>query len=284
MEDILRAHQMLLLSMLKELDRICRKHDIPYTLFAGTALGAVRHAGFIPWDDDLDVIMLRKDYERFLTIAEQELPAEYYLQKEFSEHWPCFFSKIRKNNTAYMEKTIPKDPLQHQGIYIDIFPCDHLSDCPIMRRVQFFASKIVIAKSLYQRGYLTNSRCKKIAMRLASLLPRKPFLYLVKLPKKENSRMVHSFFGGSAKYRKSIYPREWFESRKLMAFEDAEVFVSASVDQLLTCLYGDYMTLPPEEERICKVHAMKIDPEHSYEQYIEWQANQKIDVYTRSIR
>ncbi len=283
MENILKAHQKVLLSMLKELDRICRKHDIRYMLFAGTALGAVRHAGFIPWDDDLDVIMLRDDYEKFLKIAEKELPEEYFLQKEFSEHWPCFFSKIRKNNTACIEKTIPKDPLQHQGIYIDIFPCDRLSNCGLMRRVQFIASKIVIAKALYQRGYLTNSRCKKIVMRICSVLPSKPFLYLTKLPQKKNSRMVHAFFSGSVKYREGIYPAEWFEERKLMAFEDAEFFVSSSVEQMLTCLYGDYMTLPPEAERVC-MHVMKIDLEHSYEQYIEWQASQKIDVYTRSIR
>ena len=284
MEHVLKAHQAVLLSMLKELDRICRKYDIRYMLFAGTALGAIRHTGFIPWDDDLDVIMLRDEYEKFLEIAGKELPEEYYLQKEFSEHWPCFFSKIRKNNTAYMEKTVPKDPLQHQGVYIDIFPCDRLSDCALMRRVQFWASKVVIAKSLDKRGYLTDSICKKIWIRFCSVLPLRPFLYLAKLPKKKRYRMVHSFFGGSAKYKKSIYPREWFEEIKLTAFEDGEFFVSSFVESLLTCLYGDYTILPSESERVCKVHAMKIDLEHSYEQYIEWQAAQNIDVYTRSIR
>ena len=85
-----------LLEMLREIDRICRKHDIPYQLFAGTALGAVRHGGFIPWDDDLDIIMLRKDYLRFLFLAERELNSELYaLQAEFTDHWPMFFSKLR---------------------------------------------------------------------------------------------------------------------------------------------------------------------------------------------
>lgn len=83
----LRAHQLALLQMLHEIDRVCKKHHITYTLFAGTALGAVRHGGFIPWDDDLDVIMLRPDYERFMALAPAELDGTvYYLQREFSEH------------------------------------------------------------------------------------------------------------------------------------------------------------------------------------------------------
>lgn len=88
--ELRRRHQLVLLEMLKEFDRICRRHDIPYMLFAGTALGAQRHGGFIPWDDDLDVIMLRPAYQRFLEVAESELDGAYYLQKEFSDHWPMF--------------------------------------------------------------------------------------------------------------------------------------------------------------------------------------------------
>lgn len=131
--ELRRRHQLVLLEMLKEFDRICRRHDIPYMLFAGTALGAQRHGGFIPWDDDLDVIMLRPAYQRFLEVAESELDGAYYLQKEFSDHWPMFFSKLRKNGTACMEKFRPKDQLMHQGVYMDIFPCDALSDSRIMR-------------------------------------------------------------------------------------------------------------------------------------------------------
>ena len=137
----LRAHQLLLLEMLKEVDKICKKHDISYSLFAGSALGAIRHQGFSPWDDDLDIVMLRKDYERFLAIAETELdPEQYFLQKEFSEHWPMFFSKLRKNGTACIERQRPKDRLMHQGIYIDIFPCDNLSDHGVVRKLTLVGS------------------------------------------------------------------------------------------------------------------------------------------------
>ena len=99
-----------------------QKHEIPYLLFSGTALGAIRHEGFIPWDDDLDVIMLRCDYRRFLQVAPGELGERYFLQAEFSEHWPMFFSKLRKNNTACMERFVPRDPLMHQASAWTFFP------------------------------------------------------------------------------------------------------------------------------------------------------------------
>lgn len=136
------AHQALLLEMLKDFDAVCRKHGIRYQLFAGTALGAVRHHGFIPWDDDLDVILMRSEYDRFFAEAAVDFDADtYYVQQENSAHWPMQFSKLRRNHTACIEKYHPKDPLIHQGVYIDIFPCDNLSDRPLMRKLQFAASK-----------------------------------------------------------------------------------------------------------------------------------------------
>lgn len=86
--------QKIQLSMLKDFDAVCQKHRISYQLFSGTALGAVKHKGFIPWDDDIDVVMLREDYERFFDSASKKLDSnKYYVQREFSEHWPMFFFK-----------------------------------------------------------------------------------------------------------------------------------------------------------------------------------------------
>ena len=109
-----------ILILLEEVDRICQKHQLSYMLFAGTLLGAVRHKDFIPWEDDIDVLMPREDYQRFLDIAQRECDKNvFFVQREFSHHWPMHFSKLRLQNTAYIEKYHPKDPLQHQGIYID---------------------------------------------------------------------------------------------------------------------------------------------------------------------
>ena len=277
MDATVREHQLALLAMLKETDRVCEKLQIPYMLFAGTALGAVRHRGFIPWDDDLDVIMLRRDYERFLREAPAELGVEYYLQGEFSAHWPMFFSKLRKNGTACMEKTHPKDPAQHQGIYVDIFPADNLSDNRFLGRLQFLASKVVIAKSLYKRGYLTDERKKKLFMAFCRLLPAAPFRALAILRRSGASRRVHSFFGASARFDRSVYDRQWLT-------KSVRLPLSACYDELLTTLYGDYMTPPSEQELKKKVHAVKVDLEHSYEIYLDWQRQQQFTEYTRSIR
>ena len=117
----LSAHQKLLLEMLKDFDAVCRRHGIRYQLFAGSALGAVRHNGFIPWDDDLDVILSRSEYERFFREAAMDFDPEiYYVQQEHSPHWPMQFSKLRRNGTTCIEKYHPKDPGIHQGVYIDM--------------------------------------------------------------------------------------------------------------------------------------------------------------------
>lgn len=281
----LREHQLALLQMLQEIDRVCRKHNITYTLFAGTALGAVRHGGFIPWDDDLDIIMLRPEYDRFLALVPNELDSTaYYLQPEFSEHWPMFFTKLRRNGTACIEHYIPRDPLTHQGIYIDIFPCDNLSDVPAKRGRQFLASKAVIARALYQRGYLTDNPGKKLAMQLSRCLPEEALWAYAVNREDTDSQMVHSFFGASSRYERSIYPREWFTETVLLPFEDGEFPVSAHYDALLTTLYGDYMTPTPVEERRQKVHAELVDLERSYTEYAGVQKQMNFKEYTRSIR
>lgn len=281
----IREHQMVLLQMLHEIDYICQKNDIRYSLFAGTALGAVRHGGFIPWDDDLDVIMLRSEYERFLALAQKKLDGNiYYLQREFSNHWPMFFTKLRKNNTACIEKYIPKDSLTHQGIYVDIFPCDNLYHDRLLRKVQFMASKLVIANALYMRGYLTESFAKKMLMQISRIMPVRELHHLVEACDANASGMVHSFFGASSRYEKSVYPREWFTETILLPFEDGTFPVSAHYDELLTTLYGDYMRIPTVEERQGKVHAILVDTEKSYEEYAHYRDGMEFDVLTRSIR
>lgn len=271
--------------MLKEVDRICRKHGIKYMLFAGTALGAVRHGGFIPWDDDLDVCMLRSEYDKFLSVAQNELdPSVYHVQKEYSEHWMGCFSKIRKNNTAFMEKVVPKDREQHQGIYIDIFPCDNLANGKLAAKLQFYSSKIVIAKCLTKKGYLTNSIAKKAFMFFCRILPFKPFLNKALRRKDGSSDRVHSFFAASHSFEKSCYSRKWFEENVSMKFEDGEYPVSAHYDKLLSVLYGDYMQIPAPEDRVCKEHAILVDFDNSYEKYVGMQENMKFDELTKSIR
>lgn len=280
----LRDHQQAILEILREFDRVCKALDIPYVLFAGSMLGAVRHKGYVPWDDDIDVIMHRRDYQRFLEEADSVLDNHrFYLQKEYSEHWPMYFSKLRLNNTACIEKYHPRDPQIHQGVYMDIFPCENALKSAFGRMCQFLASKIVVAKCLDKRGYDTDSVGKRVFMYLCRLLPMKPFLTLTKAGG-EDSEYVHSFLGGSRSFRKSLYPRRIFRERLMVEFEGGSYPIPAGYDELLRQLYGDYMRMPPPEQREVKQHAILIDLDNSYEIYGNVRDGMKFDVYTRSIR
>lgn len=279
-----KRHQQALNVLLAEFDRVCKVLDIPYVLFAGTLLGSVRHQGFIPWDDDLDVMMLRSDYDRFLREADSVLDREkFFLQKEFSEHWPLFFSKLRLNNTTCLEKFHPKDNKMHQGVYMDIFPLDNAFSTGFGRKCQFMASKVVIAKALDARGYDTDSKIKKLFMAFCRLVPSGPFLKLARAGN-ENSPMVHSFFGAASGYEKNVYPRELFSKREMGMFEGKLRPIPAEYDTLLHILYGDYMQLPPPEARRCKQHAILVDLDQSWEHYEHYRDEIHFDEFTRSIR
>ena len=280
----LRDHQLALCTLLAEFDRVCAQLKIPYLLFAGTLLGAVRHGGFIPWDDDLDVLMLREDYERFLREAEGVLDREkFFLQKEFSPHWPLFFSKLRLNNTTCLEKFHPRDDRMHQGVYMDIFPCDNALSSGFGRKCQYLCSKVVIAKALDRRGYDTDSVAKKAFMALCRFLPLEPFARFARRGK-PGGEWVHTFFGAASSYEKNIYPRQWFEGRCPVKFEAGEYPAPEAWDALLTKLYGEYMQLPPPEARAVKQHALLVDLERSWEHYAHYRDGMVFAVRTRSIR
>ncbi len=277
----LQEHLMILL---EEVDRICQKHQLSYMLFAGTLLGAVRHKDFIPWDDDIDVLMPREDYQRFLDIAQRECDKNvFFVQREFSHHWPMHFSKLRLQNTAYIEKYHPKDPLQHQGIYIDIFPYDDGWKSRLGRKIQFLLSKAVIADALRKRGYDTDSKWKKLAMAISKVLPERTFHKMITRPG-AGSRYVHTFFGAGKKFRSNVFPRQWLQQTEQREFNGKKFPIPTNYNEILTQLYGEYRELPSEKERECKIHAVVVDFEKSYEYYQHWRDGMKFSVHTRSIR
>lgn len=282
--ELLQQHQMAMYEILREFDRVCRTLKITYFLFAGTMLGAVRHSGFIPWDDDLDVIMQRADYERFLAEAGEIVNSEkFFLQKEFSEHWPMFFSKMRMNKTTCLEPYHAKDPQCHQGVYIDIFPCDRAYKSKIGRKIQFYASKIVIAKALEARGYDTSGKMKVLGMKLSRMLPQKPFLKIVRGGTGE-SELLHGFFAGASRMECSVFPRKAFSEVTMVPFENGRYPIPVGYKQLLEIMYGDYMQLPDEKQRSYKRHSIFVDLNRSYEEYRDYREGMDLQDRLKSIR
>lgn len=139
--------------VLREVIRVCEENDIPYFSVAGTTLGAVRHDGFIPWDDDIDIGMLRDDYERFLRIAPSKLKKGYTLQHfSVEKNAPAHFAKVRKDGTEFVEENM-RHIKMHHGIFVDIFPHDFVPDDEAQmlrhhRRVVMY-NQLYLAKSLW---------------------------------------------------------------------------------------------------------------------------------------
>lgn len=137
-EELTQLHQVLY-EILEEIVRICDKHNIPYFVIGGTAIGALYDKAILPWDDDIDIGMKREDYNKFLQIASQELREPYFLSWIHTDpHSPYYFAKVKKNNTLFVEEMF-KDVPMHQGIFVDIFPFDRIPNNKLLRKIQYGA-------------------------------------------------------------------------------------------------------------------------------------------------
>lgn len=259
--DTLRKVQLTQLEILKVVDKICEKHGIKYWLAGGTQLGAVRHKGFIPWDDDLDIDMLRADYDRFLNVARKELPEEYYLQDWFTEKsYGLPFAKIRKNNTLYVEAGSQYSK-SHHGIYIDIFPCDNFpTDEANFKQVSFYMNyvfRVILIGCGYTPWYNDHGFSLKRWMMYLPVRFIAMFCNIAKLKKQYVNVVTKSNMKNLDKVFNSCEPgdeklpinREIVTQLQKHSFEDGKFWIPIDYDTYLKNAYGDYMTLPPEGER-----------------------------------
>jgi lipopolysaccharide cholinephosphotransferase len=252
----LRRLQLVELEILDEFVRLCDKNNLTYFFDGGTLLGAVRHKGFIPWDDDIDVGMSRADYDKLAEICKHEQPEGYFFQegRTYKKYWHVY-GKFRKNNTQKLEINPPPFyPDEHRGINIDVFPFDVVSQSNSIRKIQsFFVTKIRFLL-FEKRGYTSSgSFFHTIIKRFFALLL--PFSFLHNLVRcvmkfKIGTCKNISCWGGVYGYQKETYPIETIFPLSKLEFEGKQYCVPGNWDAYLTQCYGDYMTPPPESEQI----------------------------------
>ncbi len=246
------------LSILKNFHSFCEKNGLCYMLAYGTLLGAVRHKGFIPWDDDIDVMMPRPDYEKFIDLTSDGFSEHLLTLSHRNDKYYAYpFAKVIDTRTVLTESLISsKDQL---GVYIDIFPIDGLpeKEDPVYenycRRAENNWLKTQMASMKLQKGKnLLRTIVKYMTVPIAKLIGpryfvRKQTAHIMRYPYEKSKR---AYISSLCEFDNTAFEKGVYEKRILLPFENEEFYVPAEYDRLLSGLYGNYMEFPPESERV----------------------------------
>ena len=252
----LKKLQSELILMLNEIDAVCTKNNITYFLVGGTLLGAKRHQGFIPWDDDLDIAMLREDYQKFEQICKTELNNNLYFKNfHLDTNYFLPFGKICKKNTSYVTE-IDCNLKKDNEIFIDVFPLDYVKkEDSINQKIQALTVKGI--RAVIWRRKKLNIASTTLKVRIIQLLCL-PFStkflmkYQEKIMQKYNNKKLNYLVnnGSNYNYKKQTMPYNYYFPAKKMKFENKEFSVPNQTEKVLEKIYGkDYMILPPIEKR-----------------------------------
>ena len=255
--DTLRQIQMIQLELLVEVDRICKKCRIKYNIIAGTLLGAVRHCGYIPWDDDADVAFLRSEYERFRQAVKTELDDTrfYFQDNRRTKGYRWGYGKLRRKNTLFLREYQEHMPYK-QGIFIDIFPLDGVPDNYILRSIKNFEC-FCVRKILWSKvGQIAEKntikrQCYKVLAKIPVELVWEYYYKMIIIANKKKTRMVRILMFPTPN-REYGYYRKWYENSIDIMFEGKLFQGIKDYDSYLSFKFGNYMEIPPLKKR--KVH------------------------------
>jgi lipopolysaccharide cholinephosphotransferase len=251
--SLLRKVQLRQLNILIEIDRICRKHNLRYWIDFGTLLGAVRHGGFIPWDDDVDITIPEEDYQRFKNIIKDELPSNLFYQSHITDpNYKLPIDRIRDNNSLYITKVEDFSKKYNKGIYMDIFIATEYPEA------NHNLMKLILKWSQKTNWFLSTKQEITIKNHLAALS-----FPIIRWGCKLSWKALHIFPKKYIGYNPnhapyaSFYKKEWVFPLREISFESHSFFAPYQPDPYLTSIYGDYMKLPSEEQR--KLHLIYAD-------------------------
>ncbi|MDY2594652.1 MAG: LicD family protein [Oliverpabstia sp.] len=255
-------YKTILTELLIEVDRICRKHDIKYSLIAGTLLGAVRHHGFIPWDDDIDIAMPYEDYDKFAKVI-QDYKYELNFIRIDEGHKTCFpYGKICNPKTVVFEGNLK--PIEGYGAYIDVFPIINIPEKKAVPYNKYYKKYLTLYRlasySMLTKYTKSNNLVKNFGRAVEFYFTRyiRPE-WLVKKIMRDMVKINTTYCNSKKKailWERFVYPSELFENQQEVEFEGHMFFGTNNPDAFLKEMFGDYMKLPPESERILK-HGLK---------------------------
>ncbi len=254
----LRKIQLIQLELLKEVDRLCKAHDINYCIIAGTTLGAVRHGGYIPWDDDADVAFLREEYDKFAKVCQANLDTDkFYFQD--NAHTPGYrwgYGKLRRKGTQFVRLNQEHMPYE-QGVFIDLFPLDNVPENMFMRRIHnlkcTYVRKLMWSEvGKYSEKNLLKRLVYKIMARMSEQGVRARYERLKLKSNRKPSELVRILTFPTPNNGYYGYYKKWYVELSEIEFEGFKFPCAKDYHGYLSFKFGDYMELPPMEMR--KVH------------------------------
>ncbi len=271
-QQSVRMVQHKILETMKFIDKLCREYGIVYYIMGGTALGAVRHSGFIPWDDDLDIFMTPEQYGKFKTAFENSPNDDFILQEWRTDKKYFEYAKVRMNGTTFIEEHFKDRKDMHHGIYVDIMILHKVPDNKFVQKIVYLESKFVTLYGLSQRNWVPKSKLQALVLKSLKILPCKlmariAYHHIYKYDNRKND-YKYCYWITPAKFRNGLFDSSFFETPVDIPFEDTVLMGSAKIKDYLEYRYGDYMKLPSEEQRKAAVHAYVFDTEKNYTEYL----------------